>query len=60
VTPDSAAELAAAIERVVSEEGLADRLARQGGAAIAERFSLERSIGAFLGVVREVLPDGLS
>src|SRR5205085_2020259 len=58
VAPNSAAAVASAIDRLLRDEPLAARVVAHGRATVAERFSVDESVAAFLDVVHELLPAG--
>lgn len=58
VPADDPAALAAAAARLLADEPLARRLVDRGRTMVAERFSLDRSVAAFLEVVHDLVPAG--
>ncbi len=55
VRPENAAELAAALERLLRDPKEARRLGRNARTTFEEQFSLDRFGGEFIGLVREIV-----
>jgi glycosyltransferase involved in cell wall biosynthesis len=57
VRPGDAAVLAAALERLLADPGLARRLGAAGAARVAERFLAEQMVSAYEALYREILAE---
>jgi len=57
VPPGDAAVLAAALERLLADPGLARRLGAAGAARVAERFLAEQMVSAYEALYREILAE---
>jgi glycosyltransferase involved in cell wall biosynthesis len=57
VPPDDAAALAAALDRLLADPGLARRLGAAGAARVAEHFLAEQMVSAYEALYREILAE---